>query len=123
MDNKVARDWLKAKLKQELRSRRMTYGELVRRLNEIGVPENEVNIRNKMSRGTFTATYFVQCLAILGVRSLEIDLLEYPDTAAGPSASEDSGRRVDRAAKRARIRLAWTHEPPSGACEYSEVPE
>src|ERR1700719_947097 len=105
MDNKVARDWLKAKLKQELRSRRMTYGELVRRLNEIGVPENEVNIRNKMSRGTFTATFFVQCLVILGVRNLKIDLLELPGAADGPPASEHR-RRVDRATKRGRARAA-----------------
>ena len=40
---------------------------------EIGVVDSEPNIRNKLSRGKFTAVFLVQCLEAIGVRNLSID--------------------------------------------------
>ena len=59
-------------LKSELKRKGVTYAQLVEKLAEIGVPEKEVNVRNKLSRGTFTATYLLQCLEALGVRELRL---------------------------------------------------
>lgn len=62
-------DWeLKAAnlLKAELKRKGVTYAQLVERLTEIGVYEKEVNIRNKLSRGKFTAAFFLQCLIAVG---------------------------------------------------------
>ena len=47
-------------LKAELARRDVTYTELVSRLAAIGVKESEQNIANKLSRGTFTAAFFVE---------------------------------------------------------------
>lgn len=60
-------------LKAELKRKGVTYAQLVEKLAAIGVDEKEVNIRNKLSRGKFTAAFLLQCLAAIGVRSLQID--------------------------------------------------
>jgi len=60
-------------LKSELKRKGMTYGQLVERLREIGVDDKEVNVRNKLSRGKFTAAFFIQCLTAIGSSSLRLD--------------------------------------------------
>jgi hypothetical protein len=60
-------------LKAELKRQGVTYGRLVERLADIGVDEKEVNIRNKLARGKFTAVFMVQCLEAIGVHSLRLD--------------------------------------------------
>ena len=59
-------------LKAELKRKGVTYAQLVDRLNAIGVDEKEVNIRNKLSRGKFTAAFMLQCLEAIEARSLSI---------------------------------------------------
>lgn len=68
-------DWtqkVKGILKAELKRRDMTYADLVEKLEEIGVQDTEVNIRNKVARGMFTAVFFLQCLEAIGVRELRL---------------------------------------------------
>ncbi len=60
-------------LKAELKRRGVTYARLVERLAEIGVDEKEVNIRNKLARGKFSAVFLVQCLEAVGISSLRLD--------------------------------------------------
>lgn len=60
-------------LKAELKRRGVTYSQLVEKLAHIGVPEKEANIRNKLSRGKFTAAFLLQCLAAIGAQSLHFD--------------------------------------------------
>jgi len=60
-------------LKAELKRKGVTYAQLVEKLAAIGVDEKEVNIRNKLSRGKFTAAFFLQCLRAIGVSALSID--------------------------------------------------
>jgi hypothetical protein len=59
-------------LKAELKRRDMTYADLVERLGEHGVAETEANLRNKISRGAFTAAFFVQCLIAIGCDYVQI---------------------------------------------------
>jgi hypothetical protein len=59
-------------LKSELKRHGITYAQLVEKLGEIGIEEKEVNIRNKLSRGTFTAAYLLQALAAIGVKELHL---------------------------------------------------
>lgn len=71
----VAIDWnTKAAnlLKSELKRKGVTYGELVKKLEVIGVAEKETNVRNKLSRGTFTTAYFLQCLAAIGATTIHL---------------------------------------------------
>lgn len=68
-------DWeskVQGLLKAELKRRGVTYAQLVEKLSEIGVPETEPNIRNKLARGKFTAVFLVQCLAAIGVDTLHL---------------------------------------------------
>ena len=65
-------DRIKGLLKAELKRRNVTYAELVGRLAEIGVHDSEPNIRNKISRGKFTAVFLIQCLEAIGVRSVSL---------------------------------------------------
>ena len=59
-------------LKSDLKRHGVTYAQLVEKLAKIGVEEKEVNVRNKLSRGTFTAAYLLQCLEAIGVRELRL---------------------------------------------------
>ena len=54
-------------LKAELALRGVTYASLVGRLEAIGVTETERSIANKMSRGKFPFTFYLQCLRAIGV--------------------------------------------------------
>ena len=65
-------DRVKGLLKAELKRRGVTYAELVGKLADIGVMDSEPNIRNKISRGKFTAVFLVQCLSAIGVSSLHL---------------------------------------------------
>ncbi len=59
-------------LKAELKRKGVTYAQLVEKLAAIGVDEKEVNVRNKLSRGKFTAAFFLQCLASIGTTDLRL---------------------------------------------------
>lgn len=69
-------DWeekAKGLLRGEMARRGVTYAGLVERLAALGVDDNERNLRNKVSRGKFTAGFMLQCLAALGSSSLHLD--------------------------------------------------
>lgn len=60
-------------LKSELIKRGITNQDLASRLNEIGVFETKASIDSKISRGTFSASFFFQCLTAIGCHKIEID--------------------------------------------------
>lgn len=66
-------DKAKRLLKAELARKGVTYGQLVGKLADIGVMDSEPNIRNKISRGKFTAVFLIQCLEAIGAQSLHLD--------------------------------------------------
>ena len=63
---------VKGLLKGELKRRNVSYGQLVERLSAIGVVDSEPNIRNKLSRGKFTAVFLIQCLEAIGATDLRL---------------------------------------------------
>lgn len=68
-------DWeerAKGLLRGEMARRGVTYAQLAEKLATIGVDDNERNLRNKVSRGKFTAGFLLQCLTALGVSSLQL---------------------------------------------------
>lgn len=65
-------DRVKGLLKAELKRRNVTYADLVGRLADLGVHDSEPNIRNKISRGKFTAVFLVQCLMAIGATDLRL---------------------------------------------------
>lgn len=60
-------------LKGELKRRGVSYQQLVERLAPLGVQETERNLANKLSRGGFSAAFFLQCLQAIGVQSLHLE--------------------------------------------------
>ena len=55
-------------LKAELKRNGVTYSQLAEMINE-----KEVNIRNKLSRGKFTAAFLLCSLHAIGVERVEIE--------------------------------------------------
>lgn len=70
-------DWAaeaKGMLKAEMKRRGMTYADLVLALLYVGVQETEANLRNKISRGGFSAAFFLQALAAIGAKTIHIEV-------------------------------------------------
>ena len=63
-------------LKAQLKLKGVTYSQLVDKLAEIGVDEKEANIRNKLSRGKFSAAFMLQCLNAIGEPEFRLRLPE-----------------------------------------------
>ncbi|MFN4183356.1 MAG: DUF6471 domain-containing protein [Hyphomonas sp.] len=59
-------------LKAEIKRQGLTYAQLVEKLAEIGVSEDERNVRNKVSRGKFTAAFLLQCLSAIGSQEIRL---------------------------------------------------
>lgn len=73
---KTPKDWedqAKGLLKAELKRRNVSYAQLVDKLAEIGVMDSEPNVRNKLSRGKFTAVFLLQCLEAIGSNDLRLN--------------------------------------------------
>jgi hypothetical protein len=66
-------DKAKRLLKSEMVKRGYTNADLVGLLNEIGVEETKASIDSKISRGSFSATFLLQCLIVIGCHKLEIE--------------------------------------------------
>ncbi|MEL7480092.1 MAG: DUF6471 domain-containing protein [Pseudomonadota bacterium] len=59
-------------LKAELKRRGITYRQLAEMLVDKGVSENERNLTNKISRGSFTTAFFLMCMDAIGATSLQL---------------------------------------------------
>jgi hypothetical protein len=65
---------VKGLLKGELKRRNVSYAQLFERLAGIVAMDSEPNVRNKLSRGKFTAVFLLQCLEAIGASSLRLEL-------------------------------------------------
>jgi hypothetical protein len=71
-----SKDWrahVKGLLKAELKRRNLSYADLADKLRAVGVKDTERNISNKISRGSFTAVFFVQCMEAIGCRAVNLE--------------------------------------------------
>lgn len=60
-------------LKSELKRRGITYADLADKLTAIGMKESERNIANKISRGSFTAAFFMMCMDVIDAHSVSLE--------------------------------------------------
>jgi hypothetical protein len=60
-------------LKAEIKRADITYEELANRLKEHGIEENAASIANKLSRGTFAATFFLAALVAIGCEAVTLE--------------------------------------------------
>jgi hypothetical protein len=61
-------------LQGELRRRGITYSRLAEKLKQCGAHENERNLANKISRGSFTAAFFMMCMEAIDVRQVILEI-------------------------------------------------
>ncbi len=66
-------DKVKRLLKSELVKRGISMSNLVLLLNKQGLNETQSSVTSKISRGTFSATFFLQCLLVIGCTKFEIE--------------------------------------------------
>ena len=57
-------------LKAEITRRHRTYKDVVEKLATVGISETEANLRNKISRGGFSAGFFISCLVAIGAHTV-----------------------------------------------------
>jgi hypothetical protein len=61
-------------LRAEIKRAEIGYAELARRLREDhGLQETEASIANKLSRGTFAATFFLATMKAIGRQSVNLE--------------------------------------------------
>lgn len=73
----LAMDWnetAKGYLKKELALRGISNEKLVDYLAAIGVTETKASIDSKISRGSFSASFLLQCLTAIGCKNMKIDM-------------------------------------------------
>lgn len=66
-------DRAKRFLKAELKRANIGYRELAERLKPHGIEETEASIANKLSRGTFPATFMIAALVAIGAEVVKLE--------------------------------------------------
>lgn len=64
---------MKRFVKAELKRADITYEELAEKLREMGHNETKVSVANKLSRGTFPATFFIAVMKAIGVQQIRME--------------------------------------------------
>ena len=75
MDTDRGYRWIRGAVRSEMVRQNLSYSDLAERLKAIGVEETVVNLRNKISRGKFSGLFLVQCLEVMGVKSLDLTMI------------------------------------------------
>jgi hypothetical protein len=57
----------------ELKRADVSYHELAERLEKHGLEETEASVANKLSRGTFAATFFLPSLTAIGCETVRLE--------------------------------------------------
>ncbi len=60
-------------LKAELKRADVSYQDLAKKLKKHGLEETEASIANKLSRGTFPATFFLASLTAIGCETVRLE--------------------------------------------------
>lgn len=65
-------EWVKRLLQADMKRHGFTYATLTEKLNAIGEVENERNLRNKINRGNFSASFMVLCYIAMGLPTIRV---------------------------------------------------
>ena len=60
-------------VRAEMGKHGLTYSQLVEKLKTVGISDDERNLRNKVSRGKFTAAFLLQCLSAMETHTVHLD--------------------------------------------------
>ena len=83
-------------LKSELVRRGITHEDLVLLLDKIGVKETKSSIDSKISRGSFSAVFFIQCLNAIGCKSFMPDISsDYSTAYRASQKAKNNNRKIN----------------------------
>jgi len=68
--------YIKGLLKAELVKRGLTIDDLTDLLNQNGINETRSSVHSKISRGTFSAAFLLQCLNVIGCKNFDVEIPE-----------------------------------------------
>jgi hypothetical protein len=71
-DEKAWEEMVKNILRAQMMLEGVSYAALAERLATFGIIDNELNLRNKIGRGRFTAVFFMQCMKALGADRIKM---------------------------------------------------
>jgi hypothetical protein len=57
----------------EMVKRGVSYEDLSARLHEMGIDDTPVNLRNKVARGKFMASFLLECCAAMGTQVIRLE--------------------------------------------------
>ena len=60
-------------LRAEMVKRGVSYEDLSARLHQMGIDDTPVNLRNKVARGKFMASFLLECFAAMGVQVVRLE--------------------------------------------------
>jgi hypothetical protein len=60
-------------IRAELKRRDLSYADLAKRLEAIGLKVNDRTLANKIASGGFSAVFLLQCTEAIGVQNLHLD--------------------------------------------------
>lgn len=66
-------DRTKRFMKAELKRRDVTYEDLARRLSEMDIPETKASVASKLSRGGFSAAFFLASMKAIGCPAVRVE--------------------------------------------------
>lgn len=92
METKTSQAKAKHLLKSELGKRDISYPELVRHLSKIGRDETVASVTNKINRGSFSASFLIDCMMSIGIGKIDIPFPERPSSSNGKTVQE---REID----------------------------
>lgn len=72
VDEKLWEEMVKNMLRAQMMLEGVSYVALAERLAGLGIVDNELNLRNKVGRGRFTAVFFMQCMKALGADRIKM---------------------------------------------------
>jgi len=91
-DEKAWEELAKNILRAQMMANGVSYATLAERLAAFGITDNELNLRNKVSRGRFTAVFLMQCLTALGADWIKVPTLAEGGRQGGAQALATKAR-------------------------------
>ena len=73
---KTVVDWktqAKQLIRAELKRRDLSYSDLAKGMEAIGLKVNDRTLANKIAAGSFSAVFFIQVMEAIGVKNLPLD--------------------------------------------------
>jgi hypothetical protein len=78
-------------LKAEIAREGVTLAQLAKRMQALGLQETEASLKNKLFRGTFAMTFFMQAMRALGHSSVDVSAVVPEDIPKGKQLDSLAG--------------------------------